>query len=621
MSFTSNLASRDVLNKIVHDPRYADVMAVPLASMPQLVLVLLSFGGFTLSTLAYLYGAAPLWLAICINLLAVYLAFTPLHDASHRAVSSNPQLNDFLGTLAGQLLLPGVNMTVFRAIHMDHHRFTGEEGRDPDTGLVNLPKWAGLSYLMFTDLHWVHWYFRYGRKLWSRQITVWLYVMLAAVIVSHVVMLASPWWKEFLLLYVIPQRLGLGLIAYTFAHIQHPHGLTWEQEPFQSTVYMKGSSPLRRLMFGQEDHCIHHLLPHIPWFKYRRVWELANNILRDQHIPSRDWLHPAKEIITPSATDNLPVEMRLASVSTVGDDIRAFEFEPINGNPPGINAAGAHIDVHLPNGLVRQYSIISHDSSTQRYKIAVKCEHNGRGGSKAMHELQQGDVVKLGPIRNNFMLYENASKFILIAGGIGLTPMLSMANRLDAINKPFQLHLCARYENAIPFAPEIKAGSLSDRSTIHLDTDTGGSSFDVDAAFGQPDAHTLIYICGPQGFMNWLKGEALKRGWNEENIRIESFAAPIAADIENHPFQVELAKTGRVIEVTPGQTVLDALHHAGLDVPYACMQGTCGTCIAPVLEGEVDHRDAFLSDSEKAANTAMCLCVSRAAGDKLVVDI
>ena len=313
--------------------------------------------------------------------------------------------------------------------------------------------------------------------------------------------------------------------------------------------------------------------------------------------------------------------MRVATIKDVGDDIRAFEFEPTDGNPSGPHEAGAHIDVYLPNGLIRQYSLINYDTKTNRYHIAVKCEHNGRGGSKAMHELQEGDVIKLGPVRNNFMLYENADKFILIAGGIGLTPMLSMANRLKDIRKPFELHLCARNEKAIPFAGDIKAGPLADHTAIHLDTEDGRSSFDIDTTLGKPNEQALIYICGPQGFMTWLKNEAMARGWKEENIRIESFSAPIAADVENHTFSVELAKTGQVIEVNPQQTVLDALHHAGLEVPYACMQGTCGTCIAPVLDGEIDHRDAYLSDSEKAANNTMCLCVSRAVGEKLVVDI
>jgi len=621
MSYTSNPTARAVLNKIVHDPRYSDVMHIPLVSIPQFILVAFSLGSFSLSCIAYLNGAIPLGLAILINVVAVYVSFTPMHDASHRAVSSNPRLNDFIGTLTGQLLLPGVNMTTFRAIHMDHHRFTGEEGRDPDTGFVTPPKWAGVFYLMFADFHWVHWYLRYGRKIWSRHVATWLFIMLASVVISHVAFLMSPWWKEFLLLYVIPQRLGLGIVAYVFAHIQHPEGLTWENEPFQSTVYVRGNSPWRRLMFGQEEHTIHHLLPHIPWFKYRRVWDLANGTLRNQNIPSRGWFEGPKNIITPKPSDNEPVDMRVVEINDVAENIKTFTFEATNSPLPSIVEAGAHIDVHLNNGMVRQYSLISYDAEKGRYHIAVKCEPNGRGGSAAMHKLVQGDIIKLGPVRNNFVLYENAKKFILISGGIGLTPLLSMANRLHEISKPFELHMCGRYKNAIPFADEILGGALAKQAALHLDTENGRNSIDLDAVLGNPSSQSLVYICGPQGFMDWLKNEALKRGWKDENIRIESFSAPIAKDEENHHFSVKLAKTGQVIQVDPKQTVLDALHHAGLDVPYACMQGTCGTCAAPVLSGEVDHRDAYFSDSEKAANNVMCLCVSRAKGEELTVDI
>lgn len=621
MSFTNNTTARAVLNQIVHDPRYADVMAVPKWSAPQIMLSSLALGGFTLSCIAYLNGSIPLLLAMLINLAAVYIAFTPLHDASHRAVSSNSRINDWLGVLTGQLLLPGVNMTTFRAIHMDHHRYTGEEGRDPDTGFVSPPKWAGLAYLMFADLHWVYWYFRYGRKIWSRRVSISLYLMLAAVVVSHAAFLLSPWWKEFLLLYVIPQRVGLGVVAYTFAHIQHPEGLTWENEPFQSTMYMKGNSPLRRLLFGQEDHAIHHLVPHIPWFKYRQVWALANGVLRRQNIPGRSWVAGPSEIVLPKAEDTAAIPMRVAQIRDVGEGIRAFEFEPLNGSALKAGEAGAHLDVHLPNGLVRQYSLINHDVAANRYRIAVKCEEQGRGGSKAMHGLVVGDEVKVGPLRNNFVLYENASDFILIAGGIGLTPLLSMANRLQEINKPFSLHLCARNQAAIPFVDEIKQGALAVKTEVHLDGEDGRSSLNVDVVLGKPNDQTLVYICGPQGFMNWLKSAALAKGWKEENIRIESFSAPVSDATDNHAFTVTMAKSGQVVQVDPSQTVIDALHHAGLDVPYACMQGTCGTCTTEVVEGEVDHRDAYLSESEKAEGKTMCLCVSRARGENLTVNL
>lgn len=196
MALTRNLDAREVLNQIVNDPNYPDVMHVPLILPQQVILAAAALGLFATSTMAALAHVIPMWLAMLCNLVAVYLSFTPLHDASHRAVSSSPLLNDVIGVIAGQLLLPAVNMTVFRAIHMDHHRYTGQEGRDPDTAFVTPPKVFGVAYLMFADVHWVIWYLRYGRHYWSRKVAVYL-VMLVA---FHVVFLMSPWRKEFLLL-------------------------------------------------------------------------------------------------------------------------------------------------------------------------------------------------------------------------------------------------------------------------------------------------------------------------------------------------------------------------------------------------------------------------------------
>lgn len=612
---------RDVLNQVVKDPRYAEVMRVPVFSVLQIALVFLALGMFGLATWGYLAGYVPLWLAMPANLASVYIAFTPLHDASHRAVSSNSFLNDFLGVLTGQLLLPGVNMTVFRAIHMDHHRFVGQEGRDPDTGLVDLPKWMGVTYLMFVDLHWVAWYFRYGRHYWSRKVALWVYIMLALVVGSHMGFLMSPWWKEFLLLYVVPQRIGLGIVAYTFAHIQHPSGLTWENEPFQSTVYVRGNSPWRRLMFGQEEHTIHHLVPHVPWFKYRRVWELANNVLRKQPIPARGWLKGPEHIDLPTPEDTALLKMRVAAISKSGRDIRVFDLEPIDGRKLPEGSAGGHIEVHPGEGLIRQYSLVAHDTQANRYCIAVKLDVNGRGGSRAMHGLKQGDEIAIARPRNNFVLYETAPRFVLVAGGIGITPLLSMVHRLHQMGKPFELHVCARDEGAVPFREQLESGPLAGSAAIHLDGPDGRSAMDLGAVLAPPGKNDLLYICGPQPFMDWLRREAVTRGWDEDQVRIESFSAAIADDSEDRVFEVELARSGRKVTVSADRTIIDALALEGIEVKFACMQGTCGTCATDIVEGEAEHRDAYFSDDEKAQNQQMCLCVSRARGERLVLDI
>ena len=623
MTVTTNQTVREVLNQIIHDPHYKQVNTLGQVDLVQTLLTIAALGTFILSCYLYMIGLIPWWLAVMFNVLAVFLAFTPMHDGSHRSVSSNNFINDLLGTAAGQILLPGMNMPAFRAIHMDHHRYVGQEGRDPDSGLVDVPKWAGLSYLMFTDIHWLTWFFKHGRDHWSPRIKAYVYGMIATVTLLHIAFLASPYWAEFLLLYVLPQRLGLGLVAYTFAHIQHPHGMTWENEPFKSTVHIYESSPLRGLMFGQENHHIHHLLPHVPWYKYRKVWELGNGILRKQNVPQRGWLHANPDMLNvPSLDPNAPIEVRVVSTQDVAEGVRSFEFEPTSADhllPEG--PAGAHINVHIGDGLIRQYSLVAHDDIRNRYRIAVKREDNGRGGSRAMHELKEGQVIKIGPPKNNFMLYENAKRFILISGGIGITPMLAMAHRLIRLNRDFELHVCARNEDAVPFKDELAISRLAKHVHIHLDQENGRSGLSPEKVLANPDDEAQIYICGPGGFMEWLRSSAVGLGWNEQNIRIESFAAPIAENVANREFSLHLVKANKVIKVKADQSILDALQHSGVEPAYACMQGTCGTCITKVVEGEVDHRDAYLSETEKAANDQKCLCISRAKGERLSVDL
>ncbi|WP_290866632.1 fatty acid desaturase [Aquabacterium sp.] len=590
-------------------------MHVPLISPQQIVLAVSALGIFGLATYGALAGFIPVWVAMLLNLVAVYLSFTPLHDASHRAVSSSPFLNDAIGIITGQLLLPAVNMTVFRAIHMDHHRYTGQEGRDPDTAFVMPPKPFGLFYLMFADVHWVLWYLKHGRHIWSRKVAIYLALLLVTMVAVHVAFLVSPWWKAFLLLYVIPQRVGLGVVAYTFAHIQHPEGLTWDKAPFQSTMYMRGHSPLRRLLFGQEEHIIHHVVPHIPWFKYKRVWDLANGVLKRQEIPSRSWFAGPGEIAVPGPDAQQPIPVRVTAVHDEVPGIRAIALRTIDGRDLPADA-GAHVDVHLQaQGMVRQYSVVS--AGNGQITLAVKREDHGRGGSVAMHALRVGDTLAISKPRNNFVLYESAPRFLLVAGGIGITALLPMARRLKSLGKPFALHVCARDQAAVPFMDEL----LRCGAHIHVDTLPGRSSLDPDALLAEHDGATMLYLCGPQGFMASMRAAAARQGWAPAQIRVENFGTLRQSGEEDRPFTVELARSGQQIAVRPEESAIDALAREGIDVPFACMQGTCGTCITSVTHGDIDHRDAYLSEEEKAAGDRMCLCVSRARGSCLTIDL
>jgi vanillate O-demethylase ferredoxin subunit len=196
-----------------------------------------------------------------------------------------------------------------------------------------------------------------------------------------------------------------------------------------------------------------------------------------------------------------------------------------------------------------------------------------------------------------------------------------MAKRLAGLGKPFALHVCARNEASLPFREALASAPLSGHVALHFDRADGTSSLDPAQAFAKPSPGALLYLCGPAGFMDWLRGAAIAAGWDQAQIRIENFAAPVLEDGEQRPFQVELTRSHRSVSVRSDESIIDALARIGIDVPFACMQGTCGTCIAPVSGGAVDHRDAFLSREEKAAGDRMCLCVSRARDASIAIDL
>lgn len=400
MAITQNTDVRAVLAEITKDPSYGEVSTVSLLHPMQLAIILFAVGSFSFAVYGYMTGLFGLPVAWLLIIPACYGAFTTLHDSCHKALSSNKFVNDFLGTIVGQLVLPGVTARLYRGLHMDHHRYVGDPVHDPDHGLVHLPKSMGLFYLFFVDLHWHKWYFTVGRHKWPTHLRYSIWLLAIIFIAIHVIGLLSPWWYEFLMLYIIPQRLASFITAYCFAHIQHPHDTSWEENPFRATVKITGN-PLKRFLFlGQADHAMHHFAPHVPWYKYHRVWDLADGLLTKKGIPERG-------AFTPPVVD-----------------------------PEEPKADGA-----------------------------------------------------------------------------------------------------------------------------------------------------------------------------ETNIE------------ENLAFEVYCAASDMTVEVGAEDTLLEVLIEAGLNPDYACMQGTCGSCVTEVIAGDVDHRDAFLDEDDKASNQMMCLCVSRAKGKRLELDI
>jgi ferredoxin-NADP reductase/fatty acid desaturase len=632
MSFTSNnLKVREVINQVVNDPQYKQVAHVPLISYPQLGLVLLSYlcvvGGIAL----HLYAGLSLWIIYPVMIFGFYTAFTPLHDSTHRAVSSNNLLNDILGTLSGCVLFPLSNAAGYRYLHLAHHRYVGDRKLDPDEPMVTIPtKYFPLGYiaLLFPDFIWVHWllFKAWGRTPVKTRINV--LSMILGNVLFHTVWLLSPLGYEYFILFFIPNRLAIAYTAFAFAHAPHPEGMKWNDFPFQTTFTLKTSKYFTWSLYGQKHHSMHHFLPHIPWYKYFRVWDLANGVFRKQNIPEKEvfskpdihYKDKVMQAIKPDKATALMVEV--TAVETVAKHIKTFVFEPASQKAvlPEFTA-GSHIDVFLPSGKVRTYSCVNPPFEQNRYQIAVKLEPSGKGGSREMHEqIAVGDTLKISPPRNNFVLYENTKRYILLAGGIGITPLLSMAHRLTEIDKHFELHICAKQQEEVPFPYELKNWTFAPNVEIHLDKG-GKSSIEITKVLANPDEDTLIYVCGPVGFNKWIKQSALDIGWQKHQIKQEIFSMDTAEPSAPRAFDLVLHRRGKSIRVKEEESIIDALLQNNIKVPYSCVQGTCGTCVTNVISGQVEHRDAVLSEEEKMENRKMCLCVSRAKGDKLVIDV
>lgn len=299
--------------------------------------------------------------------------------------------------------------------------------------------------------------------------------------------------------------------------------------------------------------------------------------------------------------------------------INSYELvDPDGGELPPFEA-GAHLDVHLPGGVVRQYSLCNAPCERHRYLIAVLRDDQGRGGSKALHDvLHVQDMVTVSAPRNHFKLNQSA-RALLLAGGIGVTPIKSMAHALDAAGIPFELHYCARDKAYAAFADTLAGPWQHGSSVFHFDQGQPGRGLDIAALLRQQGDGTHLYYCGPAGFMQACA--AASSHWQEGTVHSEHFKAP-AAPVSAVPagsFTVRIASTGRDIVVGPDTSIAAALNAAGVVVPTSCEAGLCATCQIGYLEGEVDHHDYILDDRQH--QRFLTACVSRAKSAVLVLDL
>lgn len=317
----------------------------------------------------------------------------------------------------------------------------------------------------------------------------------------------------------------------------------------------------------------------------------------------------------------MKLAVRLAAIREEALDIRSFELVPVVGNALLAYTAGSHIDVHLAPGLTRQYSLCGLPGTSDRYLIAVKREPASRGGSAAMHALKVGDELQIGAPRNNFPIHADASHHLLIAGGIGVTPLLSMAQELLRCSGSFALQYFSRSAEYTAFRDLLSQPGLRERVSFHYALDAERVRTYLRRLLWEraPDAH--LYLCGPRPFMDLVESLAAPT-WPPDAVHLEYFVAdPSALAGPRESFEVAVASSGARYLVPSDKTIVQVLAENGIAVPVSCEQGVCGTCLTGVIDGVPDHRDIVLTDEEKRRCDRMLLCVSRAHSSSITLDL
>lgn len=383
-----------------------------------------------------------------------------------------------------------------------------------------------------------------------------------------------------------------------------------------------GRAVIRGLLSGQ---------PAEPLAELRRYNEVLTG-LRDRleraasRKPAPEPLQPIFEKVSADLATMPEIAIPRGNTVTVvvkrkwqsADGVIGFELAARHGHLPTFQP-GAHIDVHLPNGMTRQYSITNGPGDLMSYVIGVKAESAGKGGSKVLVEtVREGDLLAISEPRNNFPLRRDATRTVLIAGGIGITPLLSMARFLDKSSLPYELHYFVRSGEQAAFRDQLEA--LHGKVIIHQGLPRDEIAATIATSLGEWSMAQHVYVCGPSSMLESVRATAAAQGWPDEAIHFEYFKNDKVID-NSSSFEIELARSAMTLHVPAGKTILEIMREAGLTVPSSCEQGACGTCLTTVIEGEVDHQDVYLNNSEKASNACMMTCVSRAKSARLVLDI
>lgn len=318
--------------------------------------------------------------------------------------------------------------------------------------------------------------------------------------------------------------------------------------------------------------------------------------------------------------DDESLTVRIRAREEVATDILSLTLVATDATPLPKFDAGAHIDVHVEPGLVRQYSLVNDPRECGHYRIGVLRDPQSRGGSEAIHRsFAPGQIIRISKPRCNFPLVRAAKSSILIAGGIGVTPLISMAHALHSENKDFVLHYCCKAKDRVAFFAELQSSGFASRIRVHLDDGPAEQRFVPEDCLRNVDADTHIYICGPAGFISFVTESAKKSDWQPSQIHVEHFKSEVSNT--GASFTVRAERSGIETVVQENQTIAQALADVGVMIPISCEQGVCGTCLTRVIDGQPDHRDIYQTDEEKNSCQYITPCCSRSHSQRLVLDL
>jgi ferredoxin-NADP reductase len=309
------------------------------------------------------------------------------------------------------------------------------------------------------------------------------------------------------------------------------------------------------------------------------------------------------------------LQARVRSVTWEAQDVLSLDLVAADGSELPPFEPGAHIDLHFPDGSIRQYSLWGNPSDRSRYRVGIRAVEGGHSSLFVHRKLRPGDVLTVSTPRNNFPLID-ASRYVFVAGGIGITPLIPMMRTASEKGRAWTLYYCNHRKEEAPFLSEIEA--LGGQVSLH--TSDSGTRLDVAQRLGPVQEDTVVYCCGPERLMSAV--EEATAAWPKGSVRFEWFAPRSrSTDEPSGAFELTCESSGITLTVPPEKSVLEVLNEAGIDVPCSCQQGICGTCEVRVISGEVDHRDSILSEAEREANQSMMTCISRARGPRLVLEI